>query len=479
MRSRSIFVIALGALALAPAARWALAPAPDGGIALAAADSIFESHRNAIVEAAERVGPAVVAVHTYGTQVVQGSPGPFGDPFFRGFFAPRYYERPVTGLGSGVIIDERGYVVTNDHVVQGAEKIHVKLPDGRELSTTLVGTDPSSDLALLRIDDPPAELPQVEFADSDRLLIGEWAIAIGNPFGDLIDDPRPTVTAGVVSALHRDVKSDVQSERVYRDMIQTDASINPGNSGGALVNGAGELIGVNTFIFSSGGGSLGIGFAIPSNRVHKVIRDLAAHGEVRPVWMGVLVQELSEELASALSMEKAEGVLVADVVGKSPGDRAGLRDGDLIVELGDEAIRNALDFELALAQAVVGEELDLRYLRGRESMRTTITLAQRPADLDEREIAALGMRGRDLTDSLARRHGVRGRRGVLITTLDPNGALARSGIEVGDVIRGFGRWEIRSAEELAHVVERVRRGNPVLITFERQGRMFHRRFVVR
>jgi len=472
-------VVLGAAVVLAAGGLWTIPPRPPERFARAASESIPESRRSAIVAAAERVGPAVVAVHTYATQVVQESSGPFNDPFFRGFFAPRYYERPVTGLGSGVIIDERGYVVTNDHVVKGAEQTHVKLPDGRELKCALVGTDPSSDLALLRIDAPPADLPQAHFGDSDGLMIGEWAIAIGNPFGDLIDDPQPTVTAGVVSALHRDVKSDVRSERVYRDMIQTDASINPGNSGGALVNGAGELIGVNTFIFSSGGGSLGIGFAIPANRVRKVILDLAAHGEVRPVWTGLIVQELSEELASALALGGTEGVLIADLVAESPAERAGLEEGDLIVELAGQRIRNALDYELALAQSVVGDEMELRYLRGGSSATTALTLAERPADLDERPIPALGMRGRDLSAALARSHRVRGERGVLITSLEATGALARSGIEVGDVIRGFGRWEIRSTEELIHLVGRVRRGSPVLITFERQGKMFHRRFVVR
>lgn len=469
-------LIMLAAALLGSALLWR----PQPLVPEVAAEAIGESRRTAIVRAAEKVGPAVVAVHTYATQVVSGSSaGPFNDPFFRGFFAPRYYERPVTGLGSGVIIDARGYVVTNDHVVQGAQRIQIKLSDGRELSTTLVGTDPSSDLALLRIDDPPLDLPHSELGESGDLLIGEWAIAIGNPFGDLIDDPQPTVTAGVVSAMHRDVKSNQNSERVYRDMIQTDASINPGNSGGALANGEGEIIGINTFIFSAGGGSLGIGFAIPANRVRKVIRDLAAYGEVRPVWMGVQVQPLDDELAAALGLTSTEGVLIADVVADSPASKAKLRKEDVIVRLDGNPIRGPLDFELALAQAAVGDEVEVICERKGQSLRRRLTLSERPAELDEIAISVLGMHGRALTPILARRHRVRGRHGVLITQLDPEGPLARSDVQIGDVIRSFGRWKVESAEDLAYLVEHVRPGSPILISLERQGRIFYRRFVVR
>jgi serine protease Do len=468
------------ALAAVAAAVAFLGPTVTVAPSPAAAESTSATRSNAIVNAAARVGPSVVAVHTYATQVVAESPsGPFGDPFFRGFSAPRYYERPVAGLGSGVIIDSRGYVVTNDHVVQGAQRIQLSLPDGREFPAQLVGTDPANDLALLRIDDPPDDLPFASLGDSDDLLIGEWAIAIGNPFGDLIDDPEPTVTAGVVSAMHRAVKSTANADRVYRDMIQTDAAINPGNSGGALANEVGEVVGINTFIFSNSGGSLGIGFAIPANRVKKVIRDLAEYGEVRQVWMGVKVQPLTESLGSALGIASQKGVLIAAVDADSPANDAGLREGDVVVRINDTPIRTVLDFELALSQSVVGDELELLCERKGKNLRKRIELRERPAERDEVQISSLGMKGMALTPSLARRYRLKSRSGVLITALTENSPLARAEVRVGDAVLAFGRWEVESAEDLAYLVEQVRPGTRVLIAFERQGQVFHRHFAVR
>lgn len=467
--------------------QWLVIPGLVVGAALAGADvwtgtsapSIDQSRRSAIVEAAERVGPAVVAVHTLSRQVVQAR-SPFEGHFFQDFFAPRFYEKPVTGMGSGVILDARGYLVTNDHVIAGAEQLRVSLSDGRSFNADLVGVASSNDLALLRIQDPPENLPSAKLGNSDDLLIGEWAVAIGNPFGDLIDDPQPTVTAGVVSAMHRDVKSGADSGRVYRDMIQTDASINPGNSGGALVNGAGEIIGINTFIFSRSGGSLGIGFAIPSNRVRKIIVDLLEHGVVRPVWTGIMSQHLEPAMARALDLPNAQGALVAAVVPESPADRAGLAAGDVLIHMGRRAVRSVLDLELVLAQMVVGEKLEISFVRAGRTLSAQVELEERPLREGEQEIATLGVRGRDLrSERGSARRGKSVGQGVLLTYVDRTGTLGSAGLEVGDIIRGLGRWEIHSMDDLSHLVTRLPSGSQVAVIVQRNRRMFQAGITIR
>ncbi|HEX9912543.1 MAG TPA: trypsin-like peptidase domain-containing protein, partial [candidate division Zixibacteria bacterium] len=257
-----------------------LTTSPQAGSLLTAdfQEEITATRRNAIVRAAEKIGPAVVSISVVQTRTVRESPflSPFGDEFFDEFwgryFQPREYKQKVYSLGSGVIISDDGYVLTNEHVVRDADELKVTLPDGREVKGKLVGQDFTSDLAVIKIEGN--KFPYATLGDSDNLIIGEWAIALGNPFGYLLDDPHPTVTVGVISALNRDMKRGTGEDRVYRKMIQTDAAINPGNSGGPLVNADGEVIGINTFIFTTSRGSEGIGFAIPVNRAKNILTDL-------------------------------------------------------------------------------------------------------------------------------------------------------------------------------------------------------------
>ena len=283
--------------------------------------SLYEGRRTAVVRAAEKLGPSVVTVSV--NQLVQGQGRVVQDFFWRWYVpGPRYRQR--VPAGSGVIVDPSGIILTNHHVVAVGSDYQVTLPDGRTLPAVLKGSDPNYDLAVLKVD--ATDLPAAEVGSSSDLMVGEWAIAIGNPFGNLLKDPQPTVTVGVVSALHRDVQSDdATSEAIYKDLIQTDAAINPGNSGGPLVNSQGQLIGINTLILSRSGGSEGVGFAIPVDTAVRVAREIIQYGQTRQIWVGTVLETLTPWLAQELRLSDAQGVIVAEVEKGSPAARAGVR----------------------------------------------------------------------------------------------------------------------------------------------------------
>jgi serine protease Do/serine protease DegQ len=317
----------------------------------------------------ERVTPAVVNISTLSHINVQQNPL-LNDPFFRHFFnVPQQQRRSMPqSLGSGVVIDaEQGYVITNHHVIGRADEITVTLRDGRELRAELVGSDPASDVAILKV--PAENLKAIRLADSDDLQVGDFVVAIGNPFG-----LGQTVTSGIVSALGR---SGLGIEG-YEDFIQTDASINPGNSGGALVNLNGELVGMNTAILSpgGGGGNVGIGFAIPVNMVRQIMAQLVEHGEVRRGVLGVVTQDLTPELAQAFGIDSRNGAVISRVVPDSPADRAGLKSGDVVTEINDRAIKNAMSMRNTVGLLRIGQSLDIRLLREGEPMRLTATIEE-------------------------------------------------------------------------------------------------------
>jgi serine protease Do len=344
-------------------------------------DQVSASRRSAIVVAAEEVGPAVVSVSVTQARVVRTSPrGPFGDQFFdqffRDFFGEREYVEQVSSLGSGVIISRDGLVVTNEHVVRDATEIKVTLTDGREFAGTVVASEAENDLALVRIEG--GSLPTARLGDSDDIIIGEWAIAIGNPFGYLLEDAHPSVTVGVVSALHRSMKTDEGMVGVYKDMIQTDAAINPGNSGGPLVNSLGDVIGINTFIISRSGGSMGIGFAIPVNRVKRIVDEVAKYGRIRQIWIGVLVQEVTPLIARSLGLESTRGVIVSQVDEGSPASKAGMRRGDVIVEVNQDGIANFEAARKAIFGAQIGDRLKFGLLRQGKSKDVTVVVEELP-----------------------------------------------------------------------------------------------------
>ena len=340
--------------------------------------SISRSRRTAIVTAAQRVSPAVVSVSVVTTRIVRADPYglPFHDEFFDRFFPPSVYRERVPGLGSGVIVDADGIVLTNSHVIRDAEEVKVNLPDGRHFDARLLGDSPVYDLAVLKI--PAEHLPVAQLGDSDSLVVGEWAIAIGNPFGFLLDDPQPTVTAGVVSAMRRDIKAEATSTSMYKNMIQTDAAINPGNSGGALVDADGEVIGINTFIFTNSGGSIGLGFAIPINLAKKVLAEVRRYGRVRVAWPGMTVQPVTELLARRLGWEGTGGLVVSAVDRGGPAERAGLKPLDRIRSVNGRVTNDVEDAQASIYGAQVGDKLMLEVERDGKSRTIVVTLEEAP-----------------------------------------------------------------------------------------------------
>ncbi len=362
-------------------------PANEVNLAAAAVDSVGDaparldaSRRTAIVAAAEQVGPSVVTLSVVQTQVVQTAPLPFGDDFFEPFFRdmiPQYrYREQIPSMGSGFIISENGYVLTNEHVVRNAEKITVILPDGRRFEGKVVGGHPQYDLAVVKISGKT--LPTAKLGTSNDLMVGEWALALGNPFGFLLNDTQPTVTAGVISATHRDIKSQASAAGIYKNMIQTDAAINPGNSGGPLVNAKGEVVGINTFIFTKSGGSEGIGFAIPIDVAKRVVDEIIKYGKVRNVWIGVRTWELTPYVAERLGTRDRNGLYVSVIERGSPADKAGVKVGDIIRRVNGTPIRDVDEAYRALFGANVGDTISLSVERDGKILTMRLALTELP-----------------------------------------------------------------------------------------------------
>jgi len=405
----------------------------------------------------KQVTPSVVNVYTQ-TRVRVRSPL-LEDPFFRRFFnvpdVPR--ERVSQSLGSGVIVNaEKGYVLTNYHVIAGADEIAVGLKDGRSLEAKLIGTDPDTDLAVIQI--PAEQLTELQLADSDELQVGDFVVAVGNPFG-----LGQTVTSGIVSALGRTGLRGLE----YQNFIQTDASINPGNSGGALINLRGELVGINSAIFTPSGGNVGIGFAIPASMARYVMDQLIQFGEVRRGTLGLIVQDLTADLAGAFSIEPGTGVLVAEVADGSSAHDAGLQPGDVIVRMDKYDINSAADFHNAQGRLAIGESLKVDYLRKGKTRKTSLVIQPVPVleggDLDYR---LEGARFADLTEKYRQRNLY----GVLLDELDERSRLARQGLSAGDIITGANRQQVHNLADFRKVVENTR--GSMLLPVWRNGRSY-------
>ena len=405
----------------------------------------------------KEVTPSVVNVYTQ-TRVRVRSPL-LEDPFFRRFFnvpdVPQ--ERVSQSLGSGVIVDaEKGYLLTNYHVIARADEISVSLKDGRSLAAKLIGTDPDTDLAVIQI--PAENLTALPLADTDKLQVGDFVVAVGNPFG-----LGQTVTSGIVSALGRTGLRGLE----YQNFIQTDASINPGNSGGALINLRGELVGINSAIFTPSGGNVGIGFAIPASMARYVMDQLIQFGEVRRGTLGLFVQNLTADLAGAFSVEAGQGVLVAEVSSGSAADEAGLQPGDVIISMDNRSITNAQDFHNAEGRLGLGESLQVEYLREGKSRNARMVIQSIPvlsgADFDYRLEGAT-------FSGLTARHSQQNLSGVLLDELDQRSRLAREGLVEGDIITGVNRQRVHSLDDFSGALEQTR--SSILLQISRRGRAY-------
>jgi serine protease Do len=340
--------------------------------------SVDDSRRNAIVTAIEKVAPAVVTINVLEIRT-QRVYDPFFEMFGFGPGGPQVREQAVESLGSGFLFDEAGHILTNFHVLQDAHTItSVTLPDGRDLKVELVGTDERTDLAVLRA--RGEALPHVALGDSEDLMPGEWVIAIGNPFGNMMRDPQPSVSVGVISANHRRVSREVGGrERLYQDLIQTDAAINPGNSGGPLVNARGEVIGINTMLFSNSGGYQGLGFAIPINRARRVALEIIQDGQRRDPWFGFrgqAVEALNDYAIQELGVRVKEGVLVTEIVRSSPAYQAGLQLGDVITEVNGQQVSHPTDIDFINWGLFVGDSVRMTVNRRGEIKNVAFTVRE-------------------------------------------------------------------------------------------------------
>ncbi len=418
------------------------------------------SRRNAIVNAVEYASPAVVNISTTRTTTVNISP--FSDDFWSPFFDFPFQvpqRRTLHGLGSGVIFDRAGYVITNQHVIEGADSITVLLSDGREASAEVVGEDFLTDLAVLKIDVP--ELKAIELGNAEALLIGEWAIAIGHPFATMVEDASPTVTVGVVSATGRSLKTE---DRLYRNLIQTDASINPGNSGGGLVNLYGQLIGINTAIYSTSGGSQGVGFAIPVNVVQKVVNRLVTYGAVVPPEIGIEPQDLTQNLVETLNLEEGFGVLVAGVKRGSPAAAAGFRRRDVIEAIDQKPVSNSETFGAITRLLREDQVTTFRVLR--DGKRRDLRLRIRELQWSY-AVPGWGITIEQLNRQQTEKYT---QRGVLVTKIQSRGTLAERGLKRGDLIYRINSLKVNSLEDFKRIINQLQPPRRISLYFERDNK---------
>ena len=411
-----------------------------------------QSRSTAIVRAASRVAPAVVSVNVISTQPIQAR------SLWDSYFLPPGAARRAVSFGSGVIVRPDGIVVTNNHVIEGADQIRVTLSTGADLEAELVGSDPLADIAVLRIQGG-RDLPVAPVGSAQGLMIGEWAVAIGNPLGNYVGDTQPTVTAGVVSAVGRNIAPSSDDQGFYLGMIQTDAAINPGNSGGPLVNAAGEVIGINASIISRSGGSEGLGFAIPIDRALRIVSDLLEFGEIRRAWVGFEVEGVEAD-----AWGRTRGVRIAGVAPGSPADRASLRAGERLLTANGKPLSGPLDFQGALLDLRAGDQLALQ-VEGR-SRPIEIEAVAFPSTTATRVRVLEGIDLITVTQQIRAERGLNSEAGALIAGIS-NELAQQLQLEPGDVIVGVNRTQVRSAEEFASILQRV--SGQFSLTFERGG----------
>src|SRR2546421_331953 len=435
--------------------------------------ALLHALEEAFTTVADRVTPAVVNVSTVPRkQSAEETPERFreffGEEFYERFFRRRPRE-DTRASGSGVTVDPRGYILTNNHVIENAQDITVRLSDGRKFTAKLVGRDPKTDLAVLKVE-APSPLPAAELGDSDHLRVGQWAIAIGNPFG--LDR---TVTVGIISATARNRVG----VATYENFIQTDASINPGNSGGPLLNLDGKVIGINTAIVAAG---QGIGFSIPINEAKAVMAQLIARGRVVRGWLGVVIQYVTDELASSFGVREREGVLVADVMKGGPAETAGLRAGDIVVEVNGVRVREVPDLQRRVAGLAPGERVRIVVVRSGARRPATVTIGEMPSEEPTVRAQAgedgFGLHVEPLSPGIADRLNLAVSQGVLVVDVAAGGPAARGGLRRGDVILEVGRQPVSDAQTFGQALAAIPPGETALLYLHRPGADARNQYVV-
>lgn len=422
---------------------------------------------------AEKVTPAVVNISTSTTVRMPGNPfrhffgpdeGPFGD-FFHHFFGNiPDREMKQQSLGSGFIIDKSGFIITNNHVVDGADEIKVKLADGREFRAKVIGRDSKTDLALIKISSLFKDLPELPLGNSDNMRVGDWVLAVGNPFG-----LGHTVTQGIISATGRVIGSGP-----YDDFLQTDAPINPGNSGGPLINLKAEVIGINSAIIATG---QGIGFAIPSNLAKNVAAQLKEKGKVTRGWIGVSIQTVTPEIASSFGLKEPKGALVSAVVQGGPADKGGIKQGDIITEFDGKNIRTSSELPRTVADTPVGKTVAVKVIRNGKEMSLQIKVEE----MTEQKVASqmqipatnLGMQVDNITPALQRELGIKDKAGVVVINVAPGSPADDAEIKPGDVIKEVNRKPVNNIKDYTDALGKTEKGKPVLFLIKRSGQTFY------
>ena len=441
-----------------------LPPAPAPGPV--PARSIDASRRTAITTAVERVAPAVVTVQTETVRRVEAD-------FYDIFPGNRSGEQRSSGIGSGFIIRADGVIVTNAHVIEGASKVSVGMRDGTSYEAKVIGIDETNDLAVVKIE--ARNLPVAPLGTSADLLIGEWTIAIGNPFGFVLGNSEPSVSVGVMSAVGRNLAGRSEGGGVYVDMLQTDAAINPGNSGGPLVNAMGEVIGVNSSIYSPTGGSVGLGFAIPIDRTKRIVEDLMEHGAVRQPWVGI---RLSVPDAQSAREAALSGAVVGRVVPGSPAARAGVQVGDQLVRAGTRGVRNPFEWEARLLDLRVGETLPIVVRRGSRELSFSLAVADAPEVNAPKVTVLRELQLVTLTDAIRQERGVGSQQGALVYRI-PERITEQIGLQAGDVIVQVGRNRVANAEAASSLISQHGERGPVYLIFERNRQLMQTSFYLR
>ncbi|PKL51586.1 MAG: hypothetical protein CVV37_05685 [Nitrospira bacterium HGW-Nitrospira-1] len=425
----------------------------------------------AMAEVTAAVKPAIVNISTSRTVKIAGGMDPFrDDPFFRRFFGDNFgrqqhpKEQKSVGLGSGVIVSPDGYIITNYHVVKDADEIKVLMSDKKEYAGKVIGSDPKTEISIVKIE--AAGIPTISWGNSDLLQVGEIVLAVGNPYG-----LNQTVTMGIVSALGRANVGIAD----YEDFIQTDAAINPGNSGGALVNVKGELVGINTAIYSTSGGYQGIGFAIPSNMVKSVMDSLIKKGKVVRGWLGVSIQGITPELAKQFNLKESTGALVGDVVENSPAEKAGLKRGDVVIEYDGKKIEEPYILRNMIANTLPGEEHQMQVIRDNKTLTAQVTIGELPASAQEEaasggyENVMKGIAVQNLAPEIAQRLKIPDRiKGVIISDIAEDSVS--SGVLIqGDIIQEINRKKVSDAKNYQEIVSKIKKGEDVLLLIYRKG----------